>query len=107
MPETDNSPDREEDNVIKESDNFIQKTLKLEFEEKKLIKRRRELEDQFLHENKIDKLMFDPEYMGIEERIEEIKKLKIINDQTSRMEKDISDFRKRLKNEVERMLKEQ
>lgn len=79
---------------------------RLKFEKEKLQRKKKELEDLFLTEGKIDKLMFDPEYQQIKDRINEIEKQMEINGQTDRMEQDIAEFRQRLKKEVERMLKE-
>jgi tetrahydromethanopterin S-methyltransferase subunit G len=80
---------------------------KLEVERERLKQRKKEMENLFLEEGKIDKLVFDPEYQAIDARLDEIDKKKVIKKQETNIEEDIADFRSRLKNEVDRMIKEQ
>jgi hypothetical protein len=74
-------------------------------ERAKLKKRKKELEHKYLETGKIDKLMVDKEYQKCEQRIEEIDKELTVEKHVDDMDKEIKDFRKRLKQEVERMLK--
>jgi hypothetical protein len=74
-------------------------------ERARLEKKKKGLEHRFLEKDNIDKLMVDPEYKRCEERIEEIDKELTVEEHVDEMDKEIKDFRKRLKQEVEKMLK--
>ena len=67
--------------------------------------RKLELERKYVELNRVDRLALDKEYRECQERIEQIDKELTVEDQTEEMDREIKVFRKRLKDEVEEMLK--